>query len=139
MNTAVRAPLKTDDKEAAIFEWLFRPMGVDGVYARTRLYEDVIDGLQRLFTRHRPPEAEVFRFPPVMSRRQLETSGYLNSFPQLLGCVCCLHGNEKRHFVSGRPCQERRRLDERGDVRRSRPKSGCLLPSLSDRGRRGAP
>jgi len=95
MNTAVRVPLKTDDKEAAIFESLFRPMGVDGVYARTRLYEDVIDGLQRLFTRHRPPEAEVFRFPPVMSRRQLETSGYLNSFPQLLGCVCCLHGNEK--------------------------------------------
>ena len=70
-------------------------MGVDGVYARTRLYEDVIDGLQRLFTRHRAHEAEVFRFPPVMSRRQLETSGYLNSFPQLLGCVCCLHGEEK--------------------------------------------
>jgi seryl-tRNA synthetase len=95
MNTVVRVPLKSDDKDAEIFESLFRPMGVDGVYARTSLYEDVIDGVQRLFTRHRPIEAEVFRFPPVMSRRQLETSGYLDSFPHLLGCVCCLHGNEK--------------------------------------------
>ena len=29
-----------------------------------------------------------------MSRRQLETSGYLKSFPHFLGCVCCLSGTE---------------------------------------------
>jgi seryl-tRNA synthetase len=29
-----------------------------------------------------------------MSRRELEKSGYLNSFPHLLGCVSCLHGDE---------------------------------------------
>jgi seryl-tRNA synthetase len=29
-----------------------------------------------------------------MSRRQLEKSGYLKSFPNLLGCVCALHGSE---------------------------------------------
>jgi len=27
-----------------------------------------------------------------MSRRQLERSGYLKSFPHFLGCVCCLSG-----------------------------------------------
>jgi seryl-tRNA synthetase len=37
---------------------------------------------------------EVLRFPPVMSREQLEKSGYLKSFPNLLGCVCALHGTE---------------------------------------------
>ncbi|MBV9723899.1 MAG: amino acid--[acyl-carrier-protein] ligase, partial [Gammaproteobacteria bacterium] len=42
----------------------------------------------------RDPLAEVLRFPPVMSRRQLEKSGYLKSFPNLLGCVCALHGSE---------------------------------------------
>jgi seryl-tRNA synthetase len=72
---------------------LFRPMGVDGVYARTGLYEDVVDRLAALITRHRPADAEVLRFPPVMSRRDLERSGYLNSFPNLLGCVCALHGS----------------------------------------------
>jgi seryl-tRNA synthetase len=29
-----------------------------------------------------------------MSRRQLEISGYLRSFPHLLGVVSCMHGNE---------------------------------------------
>ncbi len=73
---------------------LFRPMGVDGVYARTALYEHVIERLGALVTRLREPGAEVFRFPPVMSRGQLERSGYLKSFPNLLGCVCALHGTE---------------------------------------------
>jgi seryl-tRNA synthetase len=73
---------------------LFRPMGSDGVYARTALYEDVIERLTFFITRQRDPSAEVLRFPPVMSRYQLEKSGYLKSFPNLLGCVCALHGSE---------------------------------------------
>src|SRR5689334_17608923 len=74
---------------------LFRPLGVDGVYARTALYEDVVERLGAFITRERDPRAEVLRFPPVMSRRQLEKSGYLKSFPNLLGCVCALHGSER--------------------------------------------
>ena len=73
---------------------LFETMGVAGVYARTGLYEKVVDSLASLITRHREPDTEVFRFPPVMSRRILEKSGYLKSFPQLLGCVSCLQGSE---------------------------------------------
>ena len=65
-------------------------MGADGVYARTALFERVVEGLNRLVTRHRDPTAEVLRFPPVMSRTQLERTGYHNNFPQLLGGVCCL-------------------------------------------------
>lgn len=73
---------------------LFRPMGVDGVYARTALYEQVVDHLDAYLSSQRDPHAEVLRFPPVMSRAQLEKSGYLKSFPNLLGCVCALHGSE---------------------------------------------
>ena len=73
---------------------LFLPMGVDGVYARTALYLTVRDGLDAYISRLRDPQAEVMRFPPVMSRKQLEKSGYLKSFPNLLGCVCALHGSE---------------------------------------------
>jgi seryl-tRNA synthetase len=73
---------------------LFRPMGSDGVYARTALYEDVIERLAAFISRQRDPRAEILRFPPVMSRHQLEKSGYLKSFPNLLGCVCALHGSE---------------------------------------------
>ena len=69
-------------------------MGVDGVYARTALYADVVERLESYITRQRNPNAEILCFPPVMSRRQLEKSGYLASFPHLLGCVCALHGSE---------------------------------------------
>ncbi len=74
---------------------LFYPLGVDGVYGRTALYEDVIERLGGFVSRLRDPTAEVLRFPPVMSRAQLERSGYLQSFPNLLGCVCALHGTER--------------------------------------------
>lgn len=75
-------------------ESLFLRMGVDGVYARTALYTTVLARLEDFITGLRDPGAEVMRFPPVMSRSQLEKSGYLKSFPNLLGCVCALHGTE---------------------------------------------
>ena len=79
---------------AFLTEHLFRPMGVDGVYARTELYVTLVERLEAYITRQRDPSAEIMRFPPVMSRKQLEKSGYLKSFPNLLGCVCALHGSE---------------------------------------------
>jgi seryl-tRNA synthetase len=87
-DSAPRYPL--DSLAGALFE----PMGVDGVYARTARYVDVIERLGTYINGLRAPDAEILRFPPVMSRAQLEQSGYLNSFPNLLGCVCALHGSE---------------------------------------------
>ena len=82
------------DPLAGIASALFMGLGSDGVYARTALYERVFERLVALVDRLRDGRAEVMRFPPVMSRRQLEKSGYLKSFPNLLGCVCALHGTE---------------------------------------------
>ena len=82
------------DPLAGIAPALFMGLGSDGVYARTALYERVFDRLVALVDRLRDVRAEVLRFPPVMNRRQLEKSGYLKSFPNLLGCVCVLHGSE---------------------------------------------
>jgi len=73
---------------------LLKPTGAAGLYGRTALFEQVIEGLSVLISRHREPDTEILRFPPVMSRQQLERSGYLHSFPHLLGCVSCLSGNE---------------------------------------------
>src|SRR5271170_5198145 len=92
--TASESPVSGGDPLESLGATLFRPMGADGVYARTALYEDVIDRLSAFVSRQRDPGAEILRFPPVMSRHQLEKSGYLKSFPNLLGCVCALHGTE---------------------------------------------
>jgi seryl-tRNA synthetase len=88
------APQPADPLEH-LSDALFHRMGADGVYARTALYEGVVERLAALITRHRDDGTEVMRFPPVMSRAQLEKSGYLKSFPNLLGCVCGLHGSER--------------------------------------------
>jgi seryl-tRNA synthetase len=100
MNIAILTPSPDSASEPTdqlddLTDALFHRMGVDGVYARTALYEDVVERLAALITRHREPDTEVIRFPPVMSRAHLEKSGYLKSFPNLLGCVCGLHGNER--------------------------------------------
>ncbi len=98
MNSPVKFPtvqantkVENADAMAAV---LFRPMGVHGVVARTAMYERIIEKLAALISSHRDDRAEVLRFPPVMSRAQVEKSGYLKSFPNLLGCVCALHGSE---------------------------------------------
>ena len=91
----------------ALFDALFRPMGVDGVYGRTGRYEEIVEALAALISRHRDPGAQVLRFPPVVSRALIEKSGYLKSFPHLLGCVCSLSGSDNEigaavdRFVAG--------------------------------------
>ena len=94
----------------------------------------MVERLAALITRHREPDTEVMRFPPVMNRAQLEKSGYLKSFPNLLGCVCGLHGTEREIHSRGQPLRRRRRLDHVALARRSRAVAGGLLSGLSDRG-----
>ena len=81
---------------ADLLSRLFTPMNVDGVYGRTGTYENVIEGLGRYISTLRPAGADVYRFPPVVSRELIEKSGYLKSFPHLLGCVCALGTDPKR-------------------------------------------
>ena len=138
MNVAV---LPTSPQPAATrpIRWIISPMccstrwALDGVYARTALYEDVVERLAALITRHREPDTEVMRFPPVMNRAQLEKSGYLKSFPNLLGCVCGLHGTRTRDRRRGQPLRRRRRLDHVAFAGRPRAVAGRLLSGLSDR------
>jgi hypothetical protein len=122
MNVAFREPNESTPALDAIAEALLLPSGIDGVYARTAMFEDAVDGLSALISRHREPRTEVLRFPPVMSRRQLEKSGYLKSFPHFLGCVCCLGGPE----TEVRAAVDRFEAGE--DRRRYRRPISCSVP-----------
>jgi seryl-tRNA synthetase len=94
MNVAFKGPQPSTRSLDALAEELLLPSGIYGVYARTAAFEDIVNSLAAFISRHREPGTEILRFPPVMSRRQLETSGYLKSFPHFLGWVCCLDGAE---------------------------------------------
>lgn len=90
---AKQANAETDPLDA-LFDTMFQPMNAQGVYARTGVYEAVVEAMVALISSKREADTEIFRFPPVMSRAHLERHGYLNSFPNLLGCVSCLEGTE---------------------------------------------
>ena len=94
MNVAFKQSARPARSLDSIAEALLLPTGIDGVYARTQIFEQVVNGVAGLISHYREPDTEVLRFPPVMSRRQLEKSGYLKSFPHFLGCVSCLNGDE---------------------------------------------
>lgn len=83
-----------------IGQGLLVPTGVDGLYGRSGVFEDVIVRFEALVTRTGAADrAEVYRFPPGMTRSQLETSGYLKSFPQLAGTVHSFCGGDHDHMA----------------------------------------
>lgn len=75
-------------------------MGVDGLYGRSGIFENIIDGINHAFSAAGDPDKpEVMRFPPGIGRWQLEKSGYMKSFPQLAGTVHSFMGNERQHLA----------------------------------------
>jgi seryl-tRNA synthetase len=72
--------------------------GVDGVYGRSGTYEDVAAAVDGLVLAAGVDEgADTVRFPPVMARDIFERSGYLESFPDLMGSVHTFAGGEAEH------------------------------------------
>jgi len=71
--------------------------GVPGVYGRGSDFEDVREHVASLVTRAGASEqTEQLRFPPVMPRHDLETVGYLKSFPHLVGSIFAFTGSESQ-------------------------------------------
>ncbi len=69
--------------------------GVPGVYGRAGAFEDVRQRIAALVTRAASTEApEQLCFPPILPRRDLETVGYLKSFPHLAGSIFAFSGSE---------------------------------------------
>lgn len=71
--------------------------GVPGVYGRGGDFEDAREALAALVTRRGAAEdPEQLRFPPLLPRHDLETVGYLKSFPHLAGSVFAFDGSEEQ-------------------------------------------
>ena len=69
--------------------------GVPGVYGRGGHFEEVREALAALVTRRGAAEdPEQLRFPPLLPRHDLETVGYIKSFPHLAGSVFAFDGSE---------------------------------------------
>jgi seryl-tRNA synthetase len=84
--------------DGLIAKGLLIETGVDGLYGRSGIFEDVVSRLDALISRYGEPDrAEVIRFPPGMNRALFEKSDYLKSFPQLAGTIHSFTGGDKQH------------------------------------------
>ena len=73
---------------------LIVPAGVQGVFGRGAVFEDVLARFNDLVTEiGRDDGADVLAFPPVIDRTTLEQVHYLDSFPHLCGAVHSFFGN----------------------------------------------
>ncbi len=72
--------------------------GVPGVYGRTGRFEAITTGFDRLVEQMAAEDgAEIRRFPPVMPTSVLIEAEYMQSFPELCGCVHSFEGDEDGH------------------------------------------
>ena len=79
---------------------LLIPLGTPGLYGRSGVFEGVIDAFEALVTRSASHlNAEVMRFPPLLSRHTYLCTDHIETFPDLMGSVHSFLGNEKEHYA----------------------------------------
>ncbi|MEO6863928.1 MAG: amino acid--[acyl-carrier-protein] ligase [Gemmatimonadaceae bacterium] len=84
--------------DALLANGIISDTGIPGVYGKALVFERVLGGLDRFITESGLDQrAEVFRFPPVISRADFERSNYLKSFPHLTGSINGFRGSERDH------------------------------------------
>ncbi len=82
-------------RDELIARGLFIASGVPGLYGRGATFEDLRTRVDAMITTAaRADAAEAMRFPPLLPRRQIESIGYLHSFPHLVGTVFAFEGGE---------------------------------------------
>ncbi len=85
-------------REQLVAAGVLVPTGSDGIYGRSSAYEQIVAGIERLVDATAASEGTAsYRFPPVMPRAVLEETGYLSSFPDMIGSVSVFTGDNADH------------------------------------------
>ena len=90
--------MSADFRSDLLASGLLVDSGVAGLYARSGTFEKVVRGLDDLVSAAGADQhAPVLHFPPIIPKVVLEHSGYLRSFPDLLGAVSVFEGDDELH------------------------------------------
>lgn len=95
MAPVIAEPSQLAFRTAVLDAGLLIDSGVPGVYGRSAAFERLRLGVDALIDDVAAADgAEQLRFPAVMPRHHLETSGYVGSFPHLSATVFAFDGDE---------------------------------------------
>jgi seryl-tRNA synthetase len=84
--------------DALLDKGLLIATGVDGLYGRSALFEDVIERVNDMVSAWGAGKSiEVLRFPPAMSAKVLEESGYWKNCPDQVGAIFSFCGDDRAH------------------------------------------
>jgi seryl-tRNA synthetase len=99
------------------------PSSVKGVYGYRGVFESVVERVDAYVTKVGADQnAEVMRFPPVLSREAYERTDHLETMPQLLGSIHSFAGEEREYL------EMVRMREARGDWSRSLTRTDVVLP-----------
>jgi seryl-tRNA synthetase len=85
-------------RDELVEQGLLFETGVAGLYGRSGGFEDTLLRVDGMIERAGEDDApEVMRFPPILPRLEFERSGFLKSFPHLVGAIHCFAGGEAAH------------------------------------------
>lgn len=80
---------------------LLIPSGIAGLYGRGAVFEDIVDGIDRVVQKAgvaaHGTDVRRLRFPPVFPRDSFEKTDYIASFPNLTGAISTFDGDNKGH------------------------------------------
>ncbi len=89
---------RREEFRTALFEsGILHATGFDGVYGYSSTYQRIVSGLDRLINRIGGEAYEEVQFPPVLVRSTFDRTGYLQSFPDLMGAVKVFRGGSAEH------------------------------------------
>ena len=95
---AARFAAKEEFRASLLESGLLFSTGVDGLYIRSGTFEKIVLGIDDLVTAAGADQrAPVLHFPPIIPKVVLEHTGYLRSFPDLLGAVSVFEGDDELH------------------------------------------
>jgi seryl-tRNA synthetase len=77
---------------------LLIPTAVPGLYGRSGVFEDIVEGIDTVVRAAGPGDAaDRYRFPPVFPRQAFEHTDYIASFPHLTGAINTFTGDNRAH------------------------------------------
>lgn len=87
----------TEFRDALFAAGVLYATGSDGVYGYSAAYQRIVNALDRRVTELGRGDFELVHFPPILVRSTFDRTGYLNSFPDLMGSVHVFRGGDREH------------------------------------------